>query len=100
MPLLKELPEHLKVSHHNSQDGPHLWSALTTVYQDRGFSAGYRRGVSDTVASALAATEDFLVLRGESPADTRRLLHAFIDYFESRVRTTTAQAELVDGLGI
>jgi hypothetical protein len=75
---------------------------LVSAYQERGYEAGYARGVSDTLAAVLEATEDFVRLRPNSAAETRRLLHAFSEVLEQHVRQTPPPAhhEFVDGLGI
>jgi hypothetical protein len=75
---------------------------LVSAYHERGYEAGYARGVNDTLAAVLEATEDFVRLRPDSAAETRRLLYAFSEFLEEQVRRTPhhAEHEFVDGLGI
>ena len=76
--------------------------SLVTAYQERGYDAGYARGVNDALAAVLEATEDFARLRPESVAETRRLLFAFSEFLEKQFRPTPSHLEhdFVDGLGI
>src|ERR1700722_8587220 len=76
--------------------------SLVSAYQERGFEAGYSRGVNDALAAVLEAAEEFARLRPESAAETRRVLYAFSEFLESRVRQTPPDEDFgfVDGLGI
>jgi hypothetical protein len=88
------------------QDDTHghrdFFSGLVTAYQQRGYEAGYARGANDALASVLEATEEFARLQPESAAQTRRLLYAFSEFLENRVRQTPSQPanDFIDGLGI
>jgi hypothetical protein len=80
-----------------------VWPAIVNVYQEHGFKAGYSRGVNDTLAAALESTEDFLRSRAGSDPHARRLLYAFSEFLEKRVRTNSPaddQPSFIDGLGI
>jgi hypothetical protein len=84
-------------------DGNDIWPALVNVYQEQGYEAGYARGVNDVLAAVLEATEDFIRIRGESDPEARRLLYAFSEFLENRVRTDAPNENyriFVDGLGI
>jgi hypothetical protein len=80
-----------------------VWPALVNMYQEQGYEAGYARGVSDVLAASLEAAEDFLRRQPRSDPDARRLLYAFTEFLETRVRTETPDADhrfFIDGLGI
>ena len=76
--------------------------SLVSAYQEHGFEAGYSRGVNDALAAVLEVAEEFARLRPESAAETRRVLYAFSEFLESRVRQTPPDEDFgfVDGLGI
>jgi hypothetical protein len=86
----------------NASEGSGVWPALVNVYQKQGYESGYARGVNDVLATILETTEDFARLRPEAAAETRRLLHAFSEYLDRRIRTQPRDEEnhFVDGLGI
>jgi len=86
----------------DSRERQELFSGLVTAYQERGYEAGYARGANDALASVLEAAEEFARLRPESAAQTRRLLFAFSEFLENRVRRTppTTAPDFIDGLGI
>jgi hypothetical protein len=75
---------------------------LVNAYHERGYEAGYARGVNDALAAVLEATEDFARLRPEPAVETRRLLYAFSEFLEEQIHRTPhhAEHEFVDGLGI
>jgi hypothetical protein len=79
-----------------------VWPALANMYQEQGYEAGYARGANDTLAATLEATEDFLRLRARSDPSARRLLYAFSEFLESRVKTESHEDHrlFIDGLGI
>jgi hypothetical protein len=85
-----------------TSDGGDIWPALMNVYQEQGFETGYSRGVNDTLAAALEATEEFVRLQQRSNLDARRLLYAFCEFLESHIRRTPPQdsQRFIDGLGI
>jgi hypothetical protein len=76
--------------------------SLVSAYQERGFEAGYSRGVNDALAAVLEAAEEFARLRPESAAETRKVLYAFSEFLERHVRQAPpyVESEFVDGLGI
>ena len=80
-----------------------VWPALVNVYQEQGYEADYARAVSDVLADALEATEEFIQSQAHSDAETRRLLYAFSEFLENRVRRKAPAEEhrlFIDGLGI
>ena len=76
--------------------------SLVSAYHQRGYEAGYARGINDALAAVLEATEDFARLEPESAADTRRRLHVFSIFLEERLLRSPARADFgfVDGSGI
>jgi hypothetical protein len=83
------------------QDG--LWPVIANVYHEQGYEAGYSRGVSETLALALEATEEFLRSSEHTDRDARSLLYAFSRFVEDRVRSSPGANDhhaFIDGLGI
>jgi hypothetical protein len=79
-----------------------VWPVLVNAYYEEGFSAGYARGINETLAAVLEATEEFASLRPGSSDETRRLLHSFSKFLEKNVRRAPRDdwAEFSDGSGI
>jgi hypothetical protein len=76
--------------------------SLVSAYHERGYEAGYARGINDALAAVLESTEDFARLQPGSAAETRRLLYAFSEFLEEQVRQSPSHSDhgFVDGLGI
>jgi hypothetical protein len=76
--------------------------SLVSAYHERGYEAGYVRGINDALASVLEATEDFARLQPGSAAETRQLLYTFSKFLEEQVRQSPLHSDdgFVDGLGI
>ena len=76
--------------------------SLVSAYCERGYDAGYARGVNDMLAQVLLAADRFARLRPESATDTRRLLYAFSEFLEDQVPRTPAYPDhfVAEGLGI
>jgi hypothetical protein len=83
-------------------DHQNVLSPLVTAYHERGYEAGYSRGVNDSLAAVLEATEEFARLQPGSAVETRRLLYAFSEFLEDQIGRTPPHSEngFVDGLGI
>jgi hypothetical protein len=79
-----------------------VFSPLVSAYHERGYQAGYARGMNDALTAALESTEDFIRLQPNSAADPRQLLYAFSEFLEQRVGGKSPDLErgFVDGLGI
>src|ERR1700761_2845808 len=80
-----------------------VWPALVNVYHEQGYDAGYSRGASDVLATALEATEEFLRARGQTDVDARQLLYDFTEFLEARLRKSQRGDDdhsVIDGLGI
>jgi hypothetical protein len=77
-------------------------SPLISAYHERGYEAGYARGVNDSLATILEAAEEFARLQPSSAVETRRLLYAFSKFLEDQIGRTPPHSEngFVDGLGI
>jgi hypothetical protein len=77
-------------------------SPLVSAYHERGYEAGYSRGVNDSLATILEAAEEFVRLQPGSGVETRRLLFAFSKFLEDQIGRTPPHSEngFVDGLGI
>jgi hypothetical protein len=75
---------------------------LVSVYHERGYEAGYARGINDALAAALEATEEFVRLQPGPAAETRSLLCAFSKFLEEQIRRSPPHGEhgFVDGSGI
>jgi hypothetical protein len=87
----------------NSPDGDGLWPALVNIYHEQGYEAGYARAISDALATVVESAEQFLRSRPESDLQARKLLYAYSEFLEARVRETTAAQNhplFIDGLGI
>jgi hypothetical protein len=86
----------------DSPERPDVLPSLAIAYHERGYEAGYSRGVNNTLAAVLEATEEFARLRPESAAETRRLLYAFSEFLEKQIGPTPVDFghDFVDGLGI
>jgi hypothetical protein len=76
--------------------------SLVGAYRERGFDAGYSRGVNDTLAAVLVATDTFSRQNPATAAETRRLLFAFSKFLEGHAPRTSSQADHTfgDGSGI
>jgi hypothetical protein len=83
-------------------DHQNVLSPLVTAYHERGYEAGYSRGVNDSLAAVLEAAEEFARLQPGSAVETRRLLYAFSEFLEDQIGRTPPHSEngFVDGLGI
>jgi len=84
-------------------EGTGVWPALVNVYHEQGYEAGYARGVSDVLAAVLESTEEFARLHSKTDPGARRLLYAFSEFLENRVRTRSPEDDhrlFIDGLGI
>jgi hypothetical protein len=83
----------------NHQD---VLSPLVSAYHERGYEAGYARGINDSLAAVLEAAEEFARLQPKSHLETLRLLHAFSEFLENQISRTPPHSEngFVDGLGI
>jgi hypothetical protein len=83
-------------------DHRNVLSPLVTAYHERGYEAGYSRGVNDSLATILEAAEEFARLQPGSAVETRRLLYAFSKFLEGQIGRTPPHSEdgFVDGLGI
>jgi len=81
---------------------PDIFSPLVNAYEERGYEAGYARGVSDALAFVLEATAEFSRLRRESAAETRKLLYEFSTFIEKQLQGASGRAEagFSGGLGI
>jgi hypothetical protein len=76
--------------------------SLVGAYRERGFDAGYSRGVNDMLAAVLMATDAFSRQNPQTAAETRRLLFAFSKHLEGYIPRTSSQADHTfgDGSGI
>ena len=83
-------------------DQQNLLSPVVSAYHERGYDAGYVRGVNDSLATILEAAEEFARLQPGSAVETRRLLYAFSEFLEGQIGRTPPHSEngFVDGLGI
>jgi hypothetical protein len=83
-------------------DHQNVLSPLVSAYHERGYEAGYARGVNDSLAAVLEAAEEFVRLQPGSAEETRRLLYAFSEFLEGQIGRTPPHSEngFVDGLGI
>jgi hypothetical protein len=83
-------------------DHQNVLSPLVSAYHERGYEAGYARGVNDFLATMLEAAEEFARLQPSSTVETRRLLYAFLEFLEKQIGRTPTHSEngFVDGLGI
>ena len=83
-------------------DQQNVLSPLVSAYHERGYEAGYSRGVNDSLTAVLEAAEEFVRLQPGSAVETRRLLYAFSKFLEDQIGRTPPNQEngFVDGLGI
>jgi hypothetical protein len=78
-----------------------LFPAIAQSYQERGYEEGYARGVNDTLAAFLEEARDFALQQSQPVDETRRLLFAYSEFLEKRVRhSPSPEQHFVDGLGI
>ena len=78
-----------------------ILAGVLASYRERGFETGYRRAVSDVLATFLLATEEYVRRHPDDPA-LRGVLYDFGEVVDSHLRRMRpGRGEYVaDGLGI
>jgi hypothetical protein len=101
-PQLLDAPSWSDSAAIETPDHQNVLSPLVTAYHERGYEAGYSRGVNDSLAAILEAAEEFARLQPGSSAEIRQLLFAFSEFLEDQIGRTPPHSDngFVDGLGI
>jgi hypothetical protein len=91
----------ITVVEHPASAGGGVFPNLLDVYSERGFDRGYRRAVSDVLATVLFETESYARQRGIADPSLHATLSAFGDHLERQIqRMRSNQGGFCDGAGI
>jgi hypothetical protein len=79
-----------------------VFPTLIDAYRNRSYDAGYARGLGDARIALLESVQEFRRLQEGSTAEVRRLVEAFSDLVEQKIRSNAPALDCscIDGLGI
>jgi hypothetical protein len=77
-----------------------LFAGLLEIYQGQGYQLGYRRAKSDTLATLVMWTEQYLQTKPSPDPELRRTIYAFTAFIEAQLQGPKDADFVAEGLGI